>query len=230
MKVEETVQNNPIQTAKPSLFGMITNPAEQFTRMKERPAFILALILVSVLTAIFAGLGAYIITPNAEDFGLSGEDLKVIQSMAIGAAVIGGLLATPIGLLIAAGVYKLCFMIVGNDTSFKHIFSMVVNVSIISILGLIINSILMFVLKGEVTSYTSLGALFDPTTFLSGFLSNVEFFNIWSLIVLGLGFQIVGGLSKKQTVIIISIIFLIVALISGFSATFAGLMNTMPME
>ncbi|WP_062197339.1 YknW family membrane protein [Massilibacterium senegalense] len=228
--MEETVQNNPTQTAKPSLFGMITNPAEQFTRMKERPTFILALILVSVLTAIFAGLQAYAITPNMGELGLSGEKLKVIQGMTIGAAVIGGLLVTPIGFLIAAGVYKLCFMIVGNDTSFKHIFSMMVHVSIISVLGLIINSILMFVLKGEVTSYTSLGALFDSTTFLSGFLSNVEFFNIWSLIVLGMGFQIVGGLSKKQTVIIILIIFLIVSLIGGFSATFAGLANTMPVE
>src|SRR5690625_1226488 len=47
-----TNETEEIVVEKPSLFGMIMNPTEQFHRIRENPKIIVPLILVTILTAI----------------------------------------------------------------------------------------------------------------------------------------------------------------------------------
>lgn len=225
--MEETVQNKELQLKKPSLIGMITNPVEQFTRMKEKPTFILALIVVTIVMTIMTVLTTYFTMNSTVEFkGMSGEEQNAMLMLGIVGTAISGLFVTPIIFLITSGFYKLCFMIMGNDLSFKHIFAMVVNVAIISVLGLVVNAILAAIIDGEVASYTGLGSLMDRGTFLGGFFSSFEFFNIWRLIVLGIGFQVVGGLSKNKTIVLLSIVFILSALIGGIGGFFTGYLGT----
>lgn len=227
MIMEETVQNQELQTKKPSLIGMITNPVEQFTRMKEKPTFIAALIIVTIAMSIMTAMITYFTMKSTPDFtGTSAEGQSAMLVFGVVGTAIVGLFVTPIIFLITSGFYKLCFMVMGNDTSFKHIFAMVVNVAVISVLGLVVNGILAAIIGGEVTSYTSLGSLMDQGTFLGGFLSSFEFFNIWRLIVLGIGFYVVGGLSKNKIIVLLSIVFILSALLGGVGGFFTGYFDT----
>ena len=106
--MEANINTQDAGGKKPSLFGMITSPGEQFERMKTKSpvwgAFVLFILLGTVMANRCKAYLTLINTPEmAKELNGEGSNDK---GFALGGGALVGVLGTPIGLFIAAGFYK----------------------------------------------------------------------------------------------------------------------------
>jgi len=218
--METKVEVNEEIMKKPSLSGMIFSPAVQFERMKTNAPIGLPLFYMTVLFAVAGGIGGYI--------GLNSSDLKdldihVPAAFTIGTAVIVSIFSGIIGFLLTALFYKICMMLMGNDTKYKKLFAIIMYASVISVIGGIINEIINLAVGADkVTSFTSLAPLVTGNKTLNAIAQNFDVFRIWYYVVLGIGLHIAAGLSKNKVVILLVILFVIVAGISSLEVFLPG--------
>ncbi|MCP9280247.1 Yip1 family protein [Bacillus wiedmannii] len=210
--METNINTQDVGSKKPSLLGMITSPGEQFERMKMKsPVWVAFLIFVLIGTVTTAAV-FYLSVVNTPEVAkeMNGQDGQMIKWLALGGGALFGLFGTPIGLFIAAGFYKVIMMLMGNDTPYMKILSIYLYANLVFYIGSLLNVGLGLIFEGNGTdAYTSLAPLFEKGTVLNGIASSIEIFNIWSLILTGLGLHIVAGLSKKQATILIVIFFIL---------------------
>ncbi|PDZ42548.1 Yip1 family protein [Bacillus wiedmannii] len=210
--METNINTQDVGSKKPSLLGMITSPGEQFERMKTKsPVWVAFLIFVLIGTVTTAAV-FYLSVVNTPEVAkeMNGQDGQMIKWFALGGGALLGLFGTPIGLFIAAGFYKVIMMLMGNDTPYMKILSIYLYANLVFYIGSLLNVGLGLIFEGNGTdAYTSLAPLFEKGTVLNGIASSIEIFNIWSLILTGLGLHIVAGLSKKQATILIVIFFIL---------------------
>lgn len=187
-----------------------------------------AFVLFVILGTIIATAVSYLTLISTPELAkeLNGEAGAMVKGFTLGGGALVGLLGTPIGLFIAAGFYKIIMMFMSNDTPYMKILSIYLYANLVYYIGGLLNAGLGFIFDGNGTDvYTSLAPLFEQGTVAHGIASSIEIFNIWSLILTGLGLHIVAGLSKKQATILIVIFFILTialgvvrGLVSGFGA------------
>ncbi|MCY8237527.1 toxin SDP protection protein YknW [Bacillus inaquosorum] len=221
-------KNSGMVTEKPSLFGVITNPAVQFERIRERPAvwgplFIVAAIII--VGAVLQSLGTDYseLLKNGDTQGLSAEQMETFGTItkfgAIAGAIFGGIAA----LFIAPLIYWLCVKISGGVTTYKKMLSLGLFTSLISSLGLLINGIVAFTTDASsFYSMTSLAGIIPSDGALASVLNTFEIFSIWSYVLLAIGLHKTGGISKKAGWISVIVLFGILVAFSFFS----GLINS----
>jgi hypothetical protein len=220
--VETNVSIDNMKVKKPSLFGMITSPSVQFERMKDKPPIALPLILMLLLMGILGAGSAYIDLKNPiyQDTEMMVDfevPLGVTLGMGAGVTLIGGAIA----IFISAAFYKVCMVILGNDTTYRKLLGVVVYSGIISVLGLFVNLIIALATGGYEPNYTSLAPLVTDKT-AHAIAANFEIFNIWYYVVMVLGLNIVAGLGKNKAVVLVVIVFLLGVGISSLSGFLPG--------
>ncbi|KMN46602.1 Yip1 family protein [Bacillus sp. LK2] len=216
--MEANLNTQKVGGEKPSLFGMITSPGLQFERMKTSNAVWGAFWILVLLAGIVGGLAAYVgsLTPEAIKLNKDlGFDVPPAVTFGMGFGI--GALVMGIGSFISAAVYKVLMMLMSNDTSYKKLLTISVYSSIISLLGLLINTVLALVLGGSGQEmYTGLGPIFASSGGVAkGIANNIEVFTIWGFVITWLGLQITAGLSKKKATILMVIFFILTI---GFGA------------
>ncbi|MGE6366130.1 Yip1 family protein [Bacillus paramycoides] len=198
--------------AKPSLFGMITSPGVQFERMKTSNAVWGAFLILVLLGGLIGGFAAYVYSLTPEAIKINKElGVTIPAAMTYGMGFGVGAFGMAFSFLLSAVVYKVLMMFMGNDTSYKKLLAITVYSSIISLLGVLINTILAFILGGSAQEmYTGLGPVFASSSgVVKGIVSKFEVFTIWGYVVTWLGLQITAGLSKKQATIITIVFFVL---------------------
>ncbi|MGG5741065.1 Yip1 family protein [Bacillus cereus group sp. IBL03679] len=215
--MEANINTQDEGAKKPSLFGMVTSPGLQFERMKTKSpvwgGFFLFLLMGTILSAAVAYLGL-LNTPELAKL-VKDDTTGIMKWTTLGFGAVGGLVGTAVGLFVVAGFYKVIMMFMSNDTPYMKILSIYIYANVVFYVGSLLNVALGYILGGNgADKYTSLGPLFEQGTIAYGIGSAFEVFNIWSLILTGLGLRIVAGLSKKQAIILISIFFILTI---GFS-------------
>jgi hypothetical protein len=223
--------NVEMQTAvqKPSLFGMILSPREQFERLMENPKVWGAMIILLVVQTLLALGTFFFMMKNPELLQLQANlpadaDLPKGATLGIGAfSVVAGLIGGLIMYFVVAALYKIIMMFMGNDTPYSQVLGIVVYASVISLLGSLVNGILTIAMKDPLAHFTSLAPLFEKGTVLSGIASAFDIFVIWHLAVLAIGLRTTAKLSKVQTAIIIILSFLVTAGFSSLTGLAAGL-------
>lgn len=206
---------------KPSIFGIITSPSVQFERMKKNAPVGGPLILMLVLMAVMSVLVSYLALKNPSvQQAYAQAGITPSKSVTLTSGVIGGVIGGVVGFLISAAFFKICMIFMGNDITYKKLLSIVIYSSIISILGLLINGVIALAVGGYDATYTSLAPLFTDNQVLYAFMKSFDLFQIWYLVVLGLGLRIVAGLSKNQAITLVVILFLISAGLSSLSGLF----------
>lgn len=202
--METNVVSNPEINKKPSLFGVIPSPTLQFKRMKGKSPIGLPLIYMMILFALNGAIAAFITfhSPILKNTGV-----EIPKSLTFIGGILGTIVTGIIGFLIAALFYKICMMVMGNDTTYKTLLSVVIHASIISVIGGFINSIINLAIGSEkVISYTSLAPLISEQS-LHGIAQSLDVFHIWYYIILGIGLHEVAGLSKNKVITLIVIMF-----------------------
>ncbi|MDA1760186.1 Yip1 family protein [Bacillus cereus] len=216
--MEANINTQDVGAKKPSLLGMITSPGEQFERMKNSNAVWGAFWILSLLSGITGGIGAYVYSLTPESIKLNQElGVNVTPVMTFGAGFVFGVIGMIIGFFISAAVYKVLMMLMSNDTSYKKLLTINVYSSIISVFGLLINIVLALILGGSGKElYTGLGPIFASSGgAVKGIANSIEVFTIWGFVITWLGLQITAGLSKKKATILMVIFFILTI---GFGA------------
>ncbi|PDY77117.1 Yip1 family protein [Bacillus cereus] len=215
--MEANINTQDVVLKKPSLFGMITSPGEQFERMKTSNAVWGAFWLLVLIAGLVGGFAAYVYSLTPEAIKLN-KELGVTVSAAMTYGMGFGVIAISMAFvfLLSAVVYKVLMVFISNDTSYKKLLAITVYSSVISLLGLLINTILAYILGGSGQEmYTGLEPIFASSSgVVKGIVSKFEVFTIWGYAVTWLGLQITAGLTKKQATII-TIVFFVLTLGMG---------------
>jgi hypothetical protein len=216
--LESNLSYEEVQGKKPSIFGVITSPSQQFERMKEEAPMGMPLIIMMLLMAVTGALVSFISlnNPLLTNPELMPTDFKIPVGLTVGVGAGGALVGGTIMFFIVAAFYKVCMIIMGNDTTYKKVLVIVIYANIISTIGLLANALIALVLGGYEATYTSLAPLFTDNQVLHTIASNFDIFKIWYYIVLGLGLHIVAGLSKNKAITLVLIIFIVSVGLSSF--------------
>jgi hypothetical protein len=209
---------------KPSVFGMIWSPIEQFERIRERPRILGPMVIIVVLFII-----GMLITMLSVDVGLdgvSGEEMAAFAGIAAVFSGIIGVIAPVIGTLISSFIYWIIAKLAQSEVSFKQLFSMCTYIMIISALSTVINGIGIAILGGNGESmFTSIGSFIPAEGAIGGLLNSIELFSIWGVILVALGLNRVANLSKGLAWTISIVFFVIGVVFAMIGAAFSGMVG-----
>jgi hypothetical protein len=224
--METNVEFENVKAKKPSIFGMISSPSLQFERMKEKVPMGLPVFFMFLLMAIGGALASYVSSNNPVIKNInSTAGMQIPVSLTIGMGAVGAGVGGLISFFIIAGFYKLCMIFMGNDTPYKKLLGITVYSTIISTIGLFVNGIIAILLGGYETTYTSLAPLVGDHPTLKAIAGQFDIFDIWYYVVIMIGMQIVAGLSRNKSIVLVVILFLIgigFSSLSGLFPQFSG--------
>jgi len=196
------------------IIGILVSPKETFQSIVASPKWLGVLATTTLAAAVFTAL------PLTTEAGRQAAIDKQVQTMqSIGMQVnddmysrmekqsaimpytTGGsiLVFSPIVATIFAGILFAIFnAALGGEASFKQVFSVLVHAGVISTLGAVFGGTLNY-FRQRMDSVTTLGSLvpmLPEKSFIVNFLSAIDLFLIWWLIVLAIG---VAVLYRRRT-------------------------------
>lgn len=185
---------------KPSLIGMVTNPLQQFERIREIPLIWRAMTIAIIFTAVGVWLR-----------NLAEEDVtSVIDTTLLLATVSGSVIGRLLGVFIISYIHMLISVIAPSTVTFRQLFSMNTYILTISALGLIVNGIVVAVIGGDPeVMATSLSSVMRADGAMASLWNSIEVFSIWSSILTALGLEKVAGFSKTLSWAIAIVFFMI---------------------
>lgn len=219
--MEANLEKNPVKS--PSIFGILTSPGEQFERIKTKPAIWGPLLLVLVLIVVGAVYTAVGTNYDAifKESGLTGEELEIVRPLAVGGAIFGTIFIQIATVFIAPLIYWLCVKISGGTTTYRNMLSLNLFIMFISCIGLLINGLfLYFTDSTSLYNVTSLASIISAEQPLASILNIFEVFSLWGYVLLAVGLEKVGGISKKSAWISVAVLFGILLLFSVASGFF----------
>ena len=208
------------------LAGVITSPKATFHNVVAHPKALGIILIICLLSAVT--LGWFFSTQIGRDAWLNSmierggaqlndQQIAAFEKMApfVGYfAIAQALIGVPIIMVLIAGLlYAIFNAAMGGTATFKQVFAVVAHAWVIPAVSQLFTLPLAYA-KGELKSSTSLGVLLpmiDDSTFLGKFLSAIDFFMIWALIVLAIGLAV---LYRRKTQSIATILFVIYGVIA----------------
>jgi hypothetical protein len=181
--------------------GVLVSPITVFEEIAERPSWLPALILISIINLIATLISLpklkefIIITMQIQAQSNPALSTPAAQDMAINAgiisAVVGGVIGPIIMCLIFAGLLKLCNMFAGEPTPYKRFFAVSVYAYMPLIIATIISTIMVVLTPASnmLEISTGLYLLFPPGTkgFAADIARKIDPFYLWSIFLIALG-------------------------------------------
>lgn len=225
----ETFETEEKVVEKPSIFGMIMNPTDQFNRIRENPKIIVPLLIVTVLTAIGMALmfQSMDFANEPELAGMSEEELMVVTLISQISFVVVGIFTPVFMVLLSTVIFIIIAKIVRSEVSFKQLFSMNTYIFLISALSMIVNGLAFLLVNGGDPEIllTSLNSIIGATGVLGAFLSSIEVFSIWGLIITAIGLQVVAKFSKGLSWGVVIVLYIITTMFSMMAAGLSSLVG-----
>jgi hypothetical protein len=229
------VYQQPVQQEEPArlgplqrLVGVIFSPGETFKDINRKPTWLVPmLIAVVVSTAYFffltqkleVGLGESVRKSMTEQAQQSGQPPPTPDAVAMGLKItkigmmIGGAVGTPIAFLVISGAFALGMMLLGAQTTFKKILSVVAWTSCaVSLIAYTVSAASLMLRKPEElneinpqnieqVSASNLGALLssDTSPFLRSIAGSLDIFSFWSIVLLSIGLAAIAGKRSIKT-------------------------------
>jgi hypothetical protein len=202
------------------LWLAFVSPSEGFADIKVKPTWVLCLVMMVILGVAIQ----FVVVPHIDTEAtlrarlgdradeLSDQQIDDIvergEKFAQYAPLVG-VLVSPIAWAMIAGVFFLMLKIVGSDADYPRIFSStlhsywppsVIQMALTAVLIQRFDAISQQELPNVVKSH--LGVLLSPDApaWASSAASTISVFNIWTVILLVVGFQIVGGVSRGKAI------------------------------
>jgi hypothetical protein len=207
-------------------------PGAAFRRLAEHPdrrwVFpVLALVTLStayaVALAINPGAQAYahqvmMARLSASSSGMSQAQMAQItqsaggtlQLVSVVGAFIGGLVATGLGLVIAAAIFHFLSTVMGGQQSYRQMFTVISWASLPLALGAAVR--LVAVLAGNFdpnpAGLAGLvgGAIGAPPGLMAPLLGQIELWNLWSLALSVLAIQAVAQITRRKALVIVVVL------------------------
>lgn len=205
------------------LWMVFVQPGRLFEALGKNPAwFPMALFVAVGMGAVFGAVPVEVWEAQMSAGGLTGEELD--------AAVAGARIAAPIGMFLfflafplvsSALTYAIFVFMRGDNATFKQHLSVISHVGIIAFVGTLAH-LPIWINTGSLETGLSVATFFPflPDGFLFSFLGQFELFNLWAVVVAGIG---VAALDPRRaagsTVAILMVIQVILALACAGCAT-----------
>ena len=213
--------------------GVVFAPKETFVAVAAKPKWFGMLLITTLLTAVV--VGGFFATPVGQQAYIdqaskpnpitgtvpNEQQMKYIEMFGRYMPYVygvGALIASPIVVLIMAGIAFLVFgTFMGGQATFKQVFAVVVHSGVIGVVGqLIVMPVNYF--RETLESPMNLAVLLpmlDPGGFLAKLLGSVELFRVWSVIVLSIGLGVVYKRKTQSVAIPLFVIYAIIAIITA---------------
>ncbi|MEH6945337.1 Yip1 family protein [Bacillus sp. JJ722] len=196
--MEQNNVNNPkneVVASKPSLFGIIWSPVEQFEKIRNRPTIWIPLLIVTVIYVI----GTYFSISQMNYSELLGDaipadQMEIVMTVSKIVGAVASVFVPIIMILISSALYLLVAKIAGSKVTYQQLLSMKTLIMLISAIGLIFNGLFNITINNESDyTITSLAGVLGSDNVMFG---SVELFTIWSVVLTAIGLQKTAQLSK----------------------------------
>lgn len=209
--------NEQVPAGKPSVFGMILNPTEQFEKIKRQPKIWGAMFIVTAITFVAMwimtlGMDVSIQNELPPEFAGDEEAIALFEQIQKITIIVTGLFTPIITVLITSVVLLLIAKIVKSPVTFKQLFSMNTHIFIISAIGALVNGIVIALFGGAPEAMpTSVAGILGLDGILGAFLNNFEVFAIWGIVLVVIGLQKVADFSKGLSIAVVVVSFLLLS-------------------
>lgn len=193
---------------KPTIIGVSTRPSEHLKRVWENPVVWWPLSCVLILTVVVTYLSELVNKGMWADLSLPVPVVYVVT-----------LIGLVFGIVINAAIYKFIVFLAKGDASFRQLFSAVLFITPVTIIGTVIShlAVIFFHVPKDIT-VSSLNALIRMSGPWHAVLANIDLFVIWNLVLTGFLFIQVGRISPRISWVIIGV-FYILSLIFQYVGT-----------
>jgi len=202
------------------LLGIVVRPRPTFLKVNRRAgaSWWLPLLLAVVMVILPIVVAGPILTRKARDaisesqkemaeqrgVEISADQQEQIEAVAASPFLIlvfpavGGVLSQVVGWLVWAGALYLAGIALGGRSPFGAIFRVVAWSSLpYSLRGLLQTTYI--VATGEIIAHPGLSGFAGESTLLVSFLSSIDLFLIWRLVLVGIGVSTVTHLSRSKS-------------------------------
>lgn len=223
-----------------STFDKITNvfiePHTTFKSIDHQPDWLIPMIIILAVVVLFTTIIMPIVLPEQmaqqkekmEERGMSPQEVD--NAMEIGqkiGRIVGPITAgiiTVVYLLAISGLLLFCGnFILGGESNFKKVLSVVTYSSLISSLGSLLLLPLILTKKTMHVGYNLAAFMSSDAnqTPLYQFLSKIDFFAIWQVVVVGIGLAVIYKFTLKKSITLVAVLYAIYTAISvGIKAVF----------
>ncbi|NDL67048.1 YIP1 family protein [Anaerotalea alkaliphila] len=224
------------------LRGTIFSPSEAFEAIREKPTFLLPMLVVPLFPVLYFlvfwdSYQVQVIRMLETQFANMGMELtrEMLDAQLRVTRIltpIGALVGPVIGTLAGATYHFLAARIAKSKVTYRQLFSLIFHVQVVGVLLWVLFMVLTL-LQGQVSiqePVTSLASLLPEElygTALYGAALSVEVFSIWQLCLLYMGLRIVARLSKRASLLIVLSYFVLGALISTGAILFSTRMGNL---
>lgn len=237
---ESTVPVPPVQGVLARAIGILTSPRRTFEGIVQNPRPAAILFLATLVIALATSLPQFTEKGRQATLDMQVQQMekftgqpvtddqyaRMQTNMKYGAyfTPVAIFLFTPIVVLVFAGIYFVIFnAILGGTATFKQVLGIITHSMVISALGVALGAPVMY-LKGTMSSMgpfnlSALVPMLDEKSFLVAFLSFIDPFRVWSIIVTSIG---LGVLYRRKSGTIATVLLVIYGL---FAAGYAAFFN-----
>jgi hypothetical protein len=213
--------STPRLTAAQRLWTVFTSPERVFADIAIKPSWVLCLVLMALLTVAVQ----FVVIPHLDNEatlrarlgdraeGISDEEIERMveqgEKFARFAPIIG-LVVAPIAFAIMAAIFFILLKIVGSDADYVRSFSTTLHAYwpasvVTSVLTAVLIQRVDRIPQQEFTNILKShpGAFLSPDApaWLSAAASTLSVFNIWSVVLLIIGFRVVGKVSTGKAAV-----------------------------
>ena len=186
------------------LYRVFVGPSELFEKLKNSPRVLVPYLVMGVVLVAYAfGVSDLLVSVQLEALQEQGTQLPPgfstdsLKYTGIATVVVFGLLTPLVASWLALFLGN--FIMAGRAT-FKQLLSVMLYGEIIYVTGLLVH-LPMILFKNTLLVTLSLAAILpnpDPSSPVWVGLSKFGFFNIWEIIVVGIGLSVVFGFSRNK--------------------------------
>ncbi|NMM62487.1 YIP1 family protein [Clostridium sp. P21] len=210
-----------------TLIGAIISPKETMEKVNQNPKvwrYLIPITLIQLIATIveLPKLITYTISQTQEMTNVSQAALPMIKTGVIISVIFGALIMPALVALISSAFIKLVASIAKENGNFKNLYCINLLAYVPVLIGLILTAVIMMFtepqnVKNVSTSFTLfLSSSVDTKSSIYKLLSTIDFFYIWSSILVAIGTSIVFKMKIKKAAIIVFGIY-IVSIIVRFS-------------
>ena len=199
-------------------------PSKVFSALKEKPRWVLPLVIVIVAVALTAVLtitfaGDEIMARQTEalqERGLTDAQMEQAMQFTRGpivfvAAAVNAAIFMAIILLLFSLVVNLFIPLFGGESAFKKVFAVICWSSLVLVPSVILKIVIIAITKSPyaTTSLALLAPGLAKNSFMYQLLAGFDFFTLWEMILVAMGISITNNMVRKNAYILVFVIWVV---------------------
>jgi len=217
-------------------------PGRAFSRLKEKPTWLVPLIVVLIFNMIFALVSSHYVDWNKqrkaaleqmrarnvpeEQIEKATEGMEKFYSspvMRYGVPAASTLLIGLLAMLFLAVVYNVSLPLFGGTGDFKRMWTIVCNASLVAVPATIVRGFLVLLKRSaEVNTGLALAAPGLDQPFLKALLTQLDIFDFWKFLLIATGLRVVFGVKNSKAHTLVFAVWIVVILILSLLGMRAG--------